>query len=62
MLKKTIQHIVKDSRFNIDIEPAATALRQARAALEWAEKNERDLDKITEKIALELKSCLPNVS
>ena len=35
MLRKALQHIIDDSSFHIPVEPAATALQQAKSVLEW---------------------------
>ena len=39
ILKNAVEHVVSDDSFNVPLEPAATALSQARAVLEFESKN-----------------------
>ena len=36
MLRKALKHVVDDSSFHLAIEPAATALQQAKYVVDWS--------------------------
>ena len=62
MLKNAIQHVVDDSSFHLKVEPAATALQQAKYVAEWSGKDENRLifEAFEERLVKELKGCLPS--
>ena len=62
MLKNAIQHIIDDSSFHLLVEPAATALQQAKYVAEWSSKDENIpiFEVFEERLMKELKGCLPS--
>ena len=62
MLRKAIQRVVDDSSFHLPVEPAATALQQAKCVLDWGSKQEnaRVFEEFEEKLLQELKSSIPS--
>ena len=56
MLKNAIQHVVDDSSFHLKVEPAATALQQAKYVPEWSGKDENRLifEALEERLVKEL--------
>ena len=66
MLKSAIQHIIHDSNFHLNVEPAATALQKARCVWEWSGKDENKPGPIFEELKKtleELKTCVsPNAT
>ena len=59
MLKSTIQHVIDDSSFHLKVEPAATALQQAKYVAEWSGKDENRLifEAFEKRLVKELKGC-----
>ena len=41
ILKNAVEHVVSDDSFNVPLEPAATALSQARAVLELSPRTKQ---------------------
>ena len=64
MLKKAVQHVIDDSSLHIGVEPAATALQQAKAIMEWGSKQENEslFKNLEDRLLLELNTCLPSES
>ena len=62
MLRKAIQHVIDDSSFHLPVEPAATALRQAKTILDWGthQQNRSVFEGFEEKLVLELSAALPS--
>ena len=62
MLKKAVEHIIKDDSFHLPLEPAATALRIAKAVIRWSSQEENKLlyYSFEKKIIEYLQTCLPN--
>ena len=66
MLKNAIQHVIDDSSFHLKVEPAATALQQAKYmymyVAEWSGKDENRLifEAFEERLVKELMGCLPS--
>ena len=64
MLKKSVQHVIDDSSFHINVEPAATALQQAKSVMEWGSKQENEalFKEFEDQLVLELNTCFPSGS
>ena len=63
MLQSAVEHVVKDDSFHLPLEPAATALRLAKAVMDWSSREENKLiyHVFEEKVGAELQTCLPKV-
>ena len=59
---KVLQDIVRDESFQINVEPALSAYRQASSLVKWVsqEENKRNIQKFEEVILAELKKCIPD--
>lgn len=64
MLTRAIQRVVDDPSYHLNVEPAATALRQARCIAEWStqEENKAAFDDFEARLVQELGGCVPSVS
>ena len=62
MLKSAVEHVTNDEHFHLPLEPASTALRIAKAVLEWCSKEENKVlyYSFEEKVIATLQTCLPN--
>ena len=62
MLRRAVVHVVSDSSFQFPVEPAATALQQAKSVLEWVslQENAVELLRFEESLLGELKSTVPS--
>ena len=62
MLRRAVEHVVSDSSFQFPVEPAATALQQAKSVLEWVslQENAVELLRFEESLLGELKSTVPS--
>jgi len=58
---RAIESVVKDESFHLPVEPATTALAQAKAVLEWSSQpsNHHALNSFEKQIEAELQTCLP---
>jgi len=59
MLRRAVEHVVKDESFQVPVEPAAKALKVAKCVLAWAsqEENKAALGVFEEKLVSELQTC-----
>ena len=64
MLRRAIQQVIDDPSFHLNIEPAATALRQARCIAEWSRQDENKtiFDEFESRLAEKLKGCVQHVT
>ena len=64
MLKRAIQQVIDDDSYHLNVEPAATALRQAKCIAEWSnqEENTAILNEFETYVVKELKGCVPHVA
>ena len=62
MLRKALQHVVDDSSFHLAVEPAATALQQAKCVLDWGclQVNTSAFEGFEEELVQELSACFPS--
>ena len=64
MLKHAIEQVMDDPSYHLNVEPAATALRQARCVHNWStqEENKIIFDEFEARVVKELRSCVPCVA
>ena len=61
MLKRAIQRVIDDASYQLNVEPAATALRQASYIAEWIthDENKAIFDEFETRLVEKFKSCVP---
>ena len=59
MLRRAVEHMVKDESFQVPVEPAAKALKVAKCVLAWAsqEENKAAFSVFENKLVSELQTC-----
>ena len=63
MLRRAIEHVVKDESLNIPVEPATSALNVSRIVLEWASQEDHQPAYLSfqEKVVSALRTCIPSL-
>ena len=61
---RAIRSIVNDEIFQVELEPAKTAFKQAASVLKWAtqQENQQTFHDFKASIKTELKKCFPDIT
>ena len=64
MLKFAIERVIDDPSFHLNVEPASSALRQARCIHDWStkEENKANFGAFEARLVENLRSCVPCVA